>query len=328
MGYEKTMADGTVCRTGPNCKRHRAAYGSRGMTSFLSTLKAKISPVKDDIVPTSPYSSQSIPDATLSSTKILRGINAEYTKRVDKDDESYPKVQSSKPAILAQLDEESRDYQRTMPDDLIGIMQHYVSSYEFVNNYLRTGEQGIRDYFSTYSNPEIFFPNMDASVAKYVEMAKERLRLMDEAFETYKRPEQNVRRLFRSELVPEGVSTEQYLAKYSPDAIVKNDSYTSTSIDSDYMLVMNSPHVNKKRIVVFEMLSREGIPVHKHDDFSGAVSYMEREVLLDRGSEFKVKAVTTRKFQSSYPNKKPDGSHGNEGIPSAEYVVVQMEQIN
>jgi len=298
------------------------------MNSFLSALKARITPARDDMVPPSSYSSQSIPDATLSSSKTLSGTNAYYTGRVDEDDEGYAEVQASKPAILRQLDEESRDYQKTMPEDLRGTIQHYVSSYEFVNNYLRRGEGGIRDYFKTFNNPESAFGDIDAAAVRYVELAKERLRLMDEAFETYKRPEQNVRRLFRSELVPEGISIEQHLAKYAPDAIVKNDSYTSTSIDSDYMLVMNSPHVNKKRIVVFEMLSKEGIPVHKHEDFPGSVSYIEREVLLDRGAEFKVKAVTTRKFNSSYPNKKPDGYHGDKGIPSAEYVVVQMEQIN
>lgn len=327
MSYEKLMADGTVCRTGPACKRHGSASAS-GMNSFLSSLKARIAAPKSDVAYESSYSNQSLPDATFSSTKILKGVNAYYKGRVDESDEGYEDTQASKPAALRQLDLESKEFAETMPQELRDTISHYVSSYEFVNNYLRTGEQGIRDYLNTYKNPEIFFPDMNKSVAEYVEMAKVRVQNMDEAFNTYKRPEQNVRRLFRSELIPKGTSIEQHLANFSPETVITNPSYTSTSVDSDYMLVFNAPHENKNRIVVYEMLSKDGIPVHTYDDFPGSPSFSEREVLLARGTSFKVKNVTTRKFISSYPDKKPAGSHGSKGIPSAEYVVVQMEQVN
>ena len=328
MGYQKIMADGTTCRTGPTCKRHGTKVISKSMTGFLASLKARVTPSQDDPTPVTSYSTQTLPDATLSSQKTLKGVNAYYRGRVDEGDDGYEETQASKPAVLSQLDSESKEFEETMPQELRDTISHYISSYEFVNNYLRTGEQGIRDYFNTYQNPEMFFPDMDASVAKYVEMAKVRVHDMDEAFNTYKRPEQNTRRLFRSEIVPEGVSIEQHLAKFSPDTVITNPSYTSTSVDSDYMLVFNAPYENKKRIVVYEMLSKDGIPVHRHDDFAGSPSFAEREVLLARGTKFKVKGVTTRKFISSYPDKKPAGNHSSKGISSAEYVVVQMEQVS
>lgn len=329
MGYQKIMADGTVCRTGPNCKRHPTGVVSSGMNSFMAALKNKITKPTDDEIPETSYTTVGIADETLSTAKTLRGVNAYYVGRVNEGDGNYEEVQASKPAILRQLDDESKDFKETMPEELRDSILHYISSYEPVNHYLREGKSGIQHYLKTgFGNPELMFPDMEASVASYVETTSGRVEKMDEAFATYKRPENNVRRLFRSELVPEGVSTEQYLAKFVPDSTVENKSYTSTSVDPDYMLVMNSPHVNKKRIVVFEMLSREGIPVHRHDDFPGAPSFAEREVLLDRGTKFKVKNVVSRKFFSSYPDKKPAGPHGEDGIPSAEYIVVQMEQVN
>jgi hypothetical protein len=327
MGYQKIMADGTICRTGPNCQRHPTGVASSGMNSFMAALKSKISKPTDDVIPETSYKTAGIADETLSTLKTVRGVNAYNVGRVDVGDDNYDEVQATKPAILRQLDDESKDFEETMPKELRDSIQHYVSSYEPVNHYLRDGKAGIEHYLKTNFN-ESMFPDMEASVASYIETTSDRIEKMDEAFATYKRPENNIRRLFRSELVPEGVSTEQYLAKFAPDSVIENKSYTSSSIDPDYMLVMNSPHVNKKRIVVFEMLSREGIPVHSYDDFPGAPSFSEREVLLNRGTKFKVKNVVSRKFLSSYPDKKPAGSHGKNGIPSAEYVVVQMEQVN
>lgn len=304
MGYRKVMPDGTVCRTGPNCKRHNAS----GIAGFINTLKTQINLAQDDPIPAIPASGLS--DATFSKNKIIKGINGD----TEKND------------VLKQLDEESKDFAETMPQELQDTIRHYVSSYEFVNNYLRKGEEGILDYFDTFSTN--MFPDKQASLNQYMDMAKQRVAAMDEAFATYERPEKNVRRLYRSERVPENITTEQYLSKYVPGEIVENKAYTSASADSDYMLVFNNPVKNKRRIVVFEMLSNEGIPVHKHDSFSGSIEHLEREVLLNRGAKFKVHGVTSKKFISTHAPGTIKGFQANEHIKSAEYIVVQLQQVN
>lgn len=316
MGYEKLMADGSVCRTGPSCRRHGGATGKpTNFSFFLGSLKAKIAAAQDDPIPemTLAYNPSQLTDAKLSVNKIVKGVNA---------------AGETKHPLLEQLNAESQEFEETFPEDLRDSIQHYVSSYEYVNMYLRDGRAGIEKYLTThFLYPEQMFPDMEASINQYMGWAEERVKDMDEAFNTYRRPENNMRALFRSERVPEGRSMEQHLAKFTPGTIIENKNYTSTSVDSDYMLVVNNPGENKDRIVVFEILSKEGIPVHKYDDFPGSPSFAEREVLLKRNSKFKVEKVVTRKFMTSYPNGKPQGGQNSNGIPKAEMVVIQMVEV-
>lgn len=262
------MPDGTTCYTGATCKKHGFYYS---MQSQFAKIKNPVPAAARKYKPKLFH----IPDDTLSSGSV-RGENDTVGLS--------PKIQ--------QLNEEANHLNENFPEAYRASLQHYVVSYEFLNLYLRKGEAGITEYLMTgFSNPELMFPDMEEAEKDYLEMAKERKADMDNIFSAYSRPENNVRKLYRS--IRQDPSTLQHKVGET----FTEKSYLSTTLDPDYATTFNRD--SKTGVIIYEILTRKGVPVFNGSNNS--FTAVEQEVLLNRDSKFKVVDIREETFHTSYP---------------------------
>jgi hypothetical protein len=293
------MPDGSTCYTGPTCKKHGFYYSlQKKFGPLLVEPKARTIAKAISKVPASHF-----PDATPSKEAVLTGFNAD------------PAV---KPPELQQLDIEADYFKDNYSEDLVDTVRFYSSNYEYLNMYLRDGEKGISNYIDTgFSDPVSMFGDVPAAKRRYEKMAINRVEEMDAVFAAYKRPENNARRLYRTVQLNDDIKQLEVGDSFT------DKSYMSTSLDPDLMLCFNG---SDKESVVYEIISRNGVPVHKSEDFSGSVTHAEREVLLNRDSKFTVVGKRQVTFKSSYPDGRPKGSHYlNPAFPKRKKItIIQM----
>src|SRR5690606_20071250 len=67
MSYQKVMADGTVCRTGPNCRRHGGHVAASGISHMQDKISSLFSATNKDTFTATVGAEQLINSATTSS---------------------------------------------------------------------------------------------------------------------------------------------------------------------------------------------------------------------------------------------------------------------
>lgn len=227
--------------------------------------------------------------------------------------------------LLAQLDNEAREFQGSLSkNDRFALSLYGGMGSTHVNEYLRDGEAGIRRYVSRHDAPGT--PINEEEVADYLELAQKNTAQLDATFAAHERKEANVRVLHRSIQLPANVAAQDFIEKHYPvGSEVLERSYLSTSVDSDNVLLHTAE--KEEHNIVFEILSAEGLPLHRTGEFglSGPGQY-EREVLLNRNSRFKVLSHGVATYESTHADGRPNSSHKH-AKKRQRYTVVQLQQI-
>lgn len=260
-----------------------------------------------------PHPRYPLPDSTFAPfSRVRRGVNA--PGQVNQ--------------LLSQLDNEARELQASLSKDDRFILNIYggIGS-THMNEYLRDGEAGIRRYVSRHDAPGM--PVDEEKIEAYLELAQKNSAKLDATFAAHPRTETNARVLHRSIKLPEGISAEVFIsANYPVGGEVIERSYLSTSLDSDNVLLHTAG--KEERSIVFEIMSDEGLPLHRTGEFGGKGSpgTFEREVLLNSKLKFKVLAHGEATYATTHENVRPDSHSRHRGAKKRQrYRVVQLQQI-
>lgn len=200
-------------------------------------------------------------------------------------------------------------------------------AYGNINAYNREGRSGIEKYLrENYSSGVI--PFNETTFDTYEGYAKRDIAAIDGVFARYVRPNTNKRVLHRVVRADKGISAKDYVEKtYKIGDTITEPSYMSTTADSDYVLSFGGKE--PENIIVYEILTSKGIPIHDPRTFPGTVGQAEREILLNRKSQFKIVNITEAKYKTTYPEEKPMGhSAYMDAIPEYKYTVIQMIDIS
>jgi hypothetical protein len=305
----RVMADGTICRTGPSCKRHNFAQNN-SLTSRISQQLVQARKAVSE-------KNQSLPFP-------------EGNKRVGKN--------ISDPDWAKKLYIESNEIETKLTDQESGSLGWYrMGGYGQVNALLRNGREGHR---KTYEK-EFNRPNAsNKEVEEYYDNVKNHVKNIDQALKherTFNEPTLVYRGVRIEEQIPEGTTVLQYVKnKYKVGDTITEKGYVSTSADSDYMSFFGRKRVKAKGPhVVYEIIAKKGLPVFEANRTSkpyqpqdGNIQTFEREILLNRDSKFRVVGVKNVSFQHSYDEHlRGWGSFVNDCPNKVSYPVVQLEQI-
>lgn len=305
----RKMPDGTICRTGPGCKRHGGANNSSSLTSTVEKqLNAARKAVSEKV--------KSLPFPEGSSRK---GKN------------------TSDPEWALNLYEQSREIEDNMELDAARALSWYkISGYKQLNGYLRGGREGHKKAYISMHNERAPQEHIDEDYKSIQRMSSS----LDKAFDhEVDLPEGTL--LYRSikidDQIPEGMSPLAYLKeKYAVGNIIQDDAYISTSADPDYMTFFGRKRIKAKgQHMAFEIVAKRGLPVFDegfgekaHHLNDGSIQSFEREILLNRGTKFRIVGVKNVTFASSYPEHL--GRYGSTLYHCPKKVtlpVIQLEQI-
>lgn len=339
MSNGKKMPDGTICWTGPACKRHGVFFKKTrnllGKTSYV----VKDIPEKNKPKDVDEWMQQMLAE----KHKLYTEIYERTQNSVTFEDQNFTPANKSRKGInnensdgLKQIDSESIQLRMEAEKEDQDVLSHYQSSYEFVNAYLRSGSEGINSLeYLQRTSPHPTKPDTvsDETLDRYVGMANERIEKLDSVLKNYARKNTNAQILHRALFVleennPNKLTPQEFIAEnYPVGKVIEEKSYLSTSLDSDYMLAYN-PHLADKQ-VVFEIKTNKGTVLHDPDDYAGSIGALEREVLLPRGMKFKVVNVLEATYESTYGEEqlKIVARRKSEFKPKRKFTVVQLEDI-
>lgn len=303
------QADGTRCYSGPNCQKH----GKRSLVQQIADMKRKVARASS----VAPAPQVSLDEKELVSllpkgNTIRRGVNG-----------------GSSPA-LDRLDAEGENFRDSLAKhERQAIQQYSMGFYDPINRYLRKGVQGIDDYWKLEFKQKI----QDETRVEYTKLAENYIDSIDGVFARYDAKHKEPRLLHKAFRVrnPDGRKTtpediQKYVREhYQVGKTVSNKAYTSTSVDADYMLAFSNHE--PEQIIVHEIVSRKGIPLHEPDD-EGSVQASEREVLLPRNSKFKIVGIKEATYESTYPDGRPKGSFFRNAPKKKKFTIVQMIEID
>ncbi len=249
----------------------------------------------------------------------------------DLEDEEFPRRNGIRRGLnargdtnlkLVQLDAEGVYLSDALSQEEKDTLSGYQGThYRWVNLYLMKGEDGLNEYLNHFTTP--VDSSREAGIARYKNMAESVITRVDAIFATHNREENNQRLLFRAMAAPRGVNINDWIAdNYKVGDEIVNKAYWSTSADSDNMLQQGDwLKENFGETAIFEIKSRKGLTLHNPKD-TNSVTMLEREVLLNRNSKFKVIAISEASYESTLPvNYKSI-------VPTkARYPVIQLEEI-
>lgn len=303
------QADGTRCYSGPNCQKH----GKRSLVQQIADMKRKVARASS-VAPTPQVSSNEKDLVALlpKGNVVRRGING-----------------GDNP-ILNQLDAESEQLQNSLAKyERQAINQYTMGFYDPINRYLRKGIQGIDEYWEFDFKQKI----TDERREEYKKMADNYIDSLDGLFARYDAAHKEPRLLHKAFRVrnPDGSKTtsediQKYVNEhYQVGKVVSNKAYTSTSVDADYMLAFS--HHDPEQIIVQEIVSRKGIPLHEPDE-EGSVQASEREVLLPRNSKFKIVGIKEASYESTYADGRPKSSFFKNAPKKKKFTIIQMVEVD
>lgn len=304
------QADGSICRKGADCQRHgtgrKASSTSPSMSPAEQILK-QIEKAKraNSITPTHPL----FPVGNV----IRKGLN-----------------NPSDTTVLDALDTEANNFRAELSNDEgDAIAKYSMTAYDYVNSYLRGGSEGLVEYLK---NSEKIASPSQANVDKHIEYSENIIPHLDSAFAKYDSHAKKNRLLYRGFRVknPNGSKTtsadiDAYVSQHYPvGKTITNKAYVSTSADADYMLAFTRRH--PEQVIVHEIVSKKGIPLHESGWRNGnKINDAEREILLARGTKFKVVAIKKATFESTYPQGRPIFSPFFMNVPKKKrYTIIQM----
>ncbi len=266
--------------------------------------------------PPESYEQLELPDSTfLPENRIRRGIN-------DPDKPSE---------LLRQLDLEGEEFRHFITEEEQFSLRTYSGhAFSNINGYNREGRAGVEKQLRKHYTSGILAFN-EETFSEYEGYAKRDVAAIDAIFARYVRPNNNNRVLYRVVRPPEGKAykgAKDYVQNtYKIGDTITDKSYMSTTADSDYVLAYGG--FEPENVIVYEILTNKGIPIHNPKTYPGQVEHSEREILLNRGSKFKIVNITETKYKTTYPEGKPAGhSAYSDAIPEYKYTVIQMIEEN
>lgn len=301
--------DGSICRKGASCKRHGADKKVEHITPAEEILQQIVNVKKN--------TAQAETHPLFPKGNVIRhGMNT-----------------SDDTIALKTLDNEADNFRENLSiDEDNAVTKYSMTSYDYVNRYLRKGEEGIVEYLQ---HAERQATPTQKQIDAYIGYAKNIIPHLDSAFAKHDASNQEERLLYKAFRVrtPDGVKTtpadiESYVEEHYPiGKVLSNKAYTSTSVDSDYMLAFarRSP----EQVIVHEIVSKNGIPIHESDwRRGGGVTDAEREILLARETKLKVVGIKKVTFESTYPEGRPTCSSFYRSAPKKKrYTVIQMIEV-
>lgn len=335
------MPDGTLCWSGPNCKRHSIA-ATKAEKQQLLALKvgSLISSDKRDKLKreTNPMMKEIENRLQKAYLKVYESLTSQIPEIID--DEQLPNMRSVRRGLNGDgnlqktiLDYEGLAFRCDLTEDDKKTIGYYIgSSHQYLNAYLRDGRDGLRNvtYLKGWDTSVV----PEETVEQYVALAEENIQHTDRLFATNSRLFNHKRVLYRSVLFlnnkRNGETLEQYVAKtYPVGATVESKAYESTSADSDLMLAYQPSPKDLADEVVFEILTNKGLVLHDPASNGTHISHSEREVLLPRGMKYRVVNSGMVTFETTYPTGRPQAStFRNQEIPKkTRKLVVQLEEI-
>lgn len=184
---------------------------------------------------------------------------------------------------------------------------YVLSGYEPVNKFLRADwSEQIKTTAARINDPIKRENYLNRELDAFKKLNQQKVNEIDEVFTKLNGMKTSTiyQTLYRSINVKH-VNTKTELdsfvsATYKPGTSIKENSYLSTSIDSDLMLYRSSRAPQQH--LVFEIVSKGGVNLHRNEITSlKGVQSIEKEILLDRGKTFKVIDVKEATFQRSHP---------------------------
>lgn len=176
------------------------------------------------------------------------------------------------------------------------------------------------DRFEAVISYRIFsYQKMNASLRKS-EPSMERnssVQDIDYLFANYHTKFPEGKMLYRAIELPYSAAETMTPNKYAKSVYSVGDEFqdlgfVSTSADSDFMLKFAAPRYAKRPHIVYEILAHKGLPILEAGDQkipyrTGGLNLQgyEKEVLLERGSRFKVVNIKNVMFQHSYDEDIP-----------------------
>ena len=225
----RKMPDGTVCRTGPGCKRHSPSSSSlkKTITEQLNIARKAVKE-KDKVLP--------FP----TGNKRL-GLN------------------ESNPDWALDLYNQSETIENTLDDETSNSLRWYrMSGYVQLNGYLRGGREGHEKALR-----EVLTEDLPSDyVNKDYENVKEHVERIDTVFEKvepFDKPVVVYRAVKVEDKIPDGMSALQYAKdKFTVGSTVTENGYVSTSADSDYMSFYGRRRVKVKgQHIVYEIIAKK-----------------------------------------------------------------------
>lgn len=343
MSSARRMPDGSLCWSGPTCKRHNVA-AIKASKKELAALKvgAMFSPVKKrELANRNDSFLQEIEKRQRKAyVQVYENLSHKIPDKIE--DEQLPNMRSVRRGLNKDDDVRKTilDYEglalrcELTQDDKDSISYYTGSSYQYMNAYLRDGRDGLRNvtYLKGWETSVV----PESTVEKYVEMAEENIKTTDALFDNNSRLFNHKRVLYRSVRFPEkqrnGQSLQEYVAEtYPVGKVVESKAYESTSADSDLMLAYQSDSHKRNDEVVFEILTNKGVILHDPTSYGTHISHSEREVLLPRGMKYRVVNVGTVTYETTYASGRPEATvfkSMRQSIPKkARKLVVQLEEI-
>jgi hypothetical protein len=299
------MPDGTICRKGPGCRLHDPAV-KHAVSDDISKQLDKARKAASDKDKQLPF-----PEGNKRT-----GLN---TSNPDWADDLYN--QSFK------LEEEIKyDY-------LTSIGWYRSGGARQINSLLRGGREGHAK--------AVLHERVGKATEEFIDSSykttKRHIEEMDQSLKhakTFKEPLLVYRASLVGEEIPKGVSVLQYAKdKYTVGSEFVEKNYSSTSADPDCMTLFGRKRAKAKgKHIVFEIVAKKGLPVlperpksdpHPSKARQGDIQSYEKEVILDRGSKFRVVGVKNVVFKSSHG----DNRYSWDTPDQVTFPVVQVEQI-
>lgn len=299
--------DGTICRKGASCKRHGLSATISRQLKEAQTNATKVDAAK----PASAFSHPLLKDGS----HVRKGLNTEESKH-----------------ILEKLHQDNDDLEASIDIPTKNALYRYrADAFRYVNNYLIGGSKHIASVYLRRKGVKL---REDMALAQ-AENAKRIIPVIDSVFKKYEEehPNQEQRVLYRSfrVLPPEGkkktsaADIDDYVKQnYKVGDKITNKAYTSTSLDSDFILV--DTQYDPEQIIVHEIVSSKGIPMFsRFTENDKSIQNAEKEILLPRESSFRIVNVTEATYRSSYKNyyDAPFMSRGNPRR-SKKFTIIQM----
>lgn len=107
--------------------------------------------------------------------------------------------------------------------------------------------------------------------------------------------------------------------------------WASTTADSDFALASGEKsreHHPERQIVMFEVVTKRGMPLHNPDDRFDSLQSKEREVLLAPGERYKVVGVQRDVLYRDSRNLSISERLGGMEVAQGRYHVVQLEAVS
>jgi hypothetical protein len=279
------QADGTICRKGANCKRHSLSASIAQQIKTVNSAPKKVAKPKPTANVKPVITSHPL---LLADGQVRSGLNGPQGQ------EELEQLHQDYDTLIAAIEVSEKN--------ILGRYKH--NAFRYVNNYLIGGADYIKSFHlknkgvvieedaleSSVNAAKRDYPQIDAVFKKYEKISDNKPRALYRSFRVF--PSEG-----NSETSPEDI--KNYVQQnYKVGETVTNKSYTSTSIDSDFVLVDAAR--KPEQIIVHEIVSSKGLPLYKRSGASQGIQNAEKEVLLPREATFRVVNITEATYDSSY----------------------------